>query len=544
MRTVIHLCLLCLAAAAGAGAQSQNAAVDRIFAAYDKPDSPGCALSVMREGKVIYSRGYGMADLDHDIPISPSSVFHVASISKEFTAASILMLAEEGKLSIDDDIHKYIPELPDFGVRITLRHLLLHTSGIRDQWTLLVMNGWRLNQDLITDQDVLDILSKQKALNFPPGDQFLYSNSGYTLLAQTVKRVSGKTLREFTRERIFGPLGMTHTFFRDNHAEIVKNQAYGYVPAGKGKFELRIPDFDTVGATSLLTTVEDFAKWDANFDQPKLAPNVIAKMQERGRLNSGAPIDYGFGLMPGVYRGLAFTGHGGSDAGYKADYLRFPKERLAVACQCNLGNVVPRNLTLQVAEVFLGDRMAPAEKPAAPVSPGAGIPAGAPGLYYNKDLGDVRRILERDGQLVLSSPGPRNEALAVASASELQILGPLGVVGKVSLAAGRITESRSGATPVIYERRQEFQPKNLADYAGVYRSAEFDVPYRIVVSEGKLWLERIKLSPAALTPTLEDCFLAPFNSGEAHLEFERDAQGRVTAFVFNLGRVRHIRFQR
>jgi hypothetical protein len=336
---------------------------------------------------------------------------------------------------------------------------------------------------------------------------------------------------------------MTHTFFRDNHAEIVKNQAYGYMPTDRGKFELRVPNFDTVGATSLLTTVEDFARWDANFDQPKIAPKVIAKMQERGQLSSGAPIDYAFGLTPGVYRGLAFTGHGGSDAGYKADYLRFPRERLAVACECNLGTVVPRDLTKKVAEVFLGDRMAPAEKPAAPASAGAGIPAGAPGLYYNRDLGDVRRILERDGRLVLYSPGPRNEMLAVTAAGELQILGPIGVVGKVSLAAGRITESRPGAAPVIYERRREFQPNNLAGYAGSYRSAELDVPYQIFVLEGKLWLKRIKLSPSLLTPTFEDCFLTPSNNGEAHLEFERNTQGRVTAFVLNIGRVRHLRFR-
>ena len=232
---------------AATGAAAQNPAVDKIFSALDKKDSPGCALAVMREGKVIYSRAYGMADLDHDLPITPASVFHVASISKQFTAASILMLAEEGKLSIDDDVHKYIPELPDFGVKITLRHLLTHTSGMRDQWAMLGMNGWRLNLDLITDQDVLDILSKQKALNFPPGEQYLYSNSGFTLLALTVKRVSGKSLREFTQERIFGPLGMTHTFFRDNHAEIVKNIAYGYLQAGRGKFELRVTQFDTVG---------------------------------------------------------------------------------------------------------------------------------------------------------------------------------------------------------------------------------------------------------------------------------------------------------
>src|SRR5947209_6780732 len=175
-----------LTLAVAACAAAQNTAVDRVFSALDKKDSPGCSLVVTRAGKVIYTHGYGMADLDHDLPITPASVFHVASISKEFTAASILMLDQEGKLSIDDDIHKYIPELQDFGVKITLRHLLHHSSGMRDQWSLLGLAGWRINQDLITDQDVLDILSRQKALNFPPGEQYLYSNSGYTLLAITV----------------------------------------------------------------------------------------------------------------------------------------------------------------------------------------------------------------------------------------------------------------------------------------------------------------------------------------------------------------------
>jgi len=528
---------------AAATLAAQNPAIDKIFAALDKKDSPGCALAVAREGKLIYERGYGMADLDHDLPITPTSVFHVASISKEFTAASILMLEEEGKLSLDDDIHKYIPELPDFGAKITLRHLVHHISGMRDQWTLLGLAGWRLNLDLITDQDVLDILSRQRGLNFPPGDQYLYSNSGFTLLALTVQRVSGKSLRQFTQERIFGPLGMTHTFFRDNHAEIVKNQAYGYLPA-RGTFELRVPQFDTVGATSLLTTAEDFLKWDANFDQPKISPKVIAKMPERGRLNNGETIDYGFGLQPGVYRGLAYTGHGGADAGYKADYLRFPGERLGIACLCNLGTLTPRDLTKQVAEVYLGAKMSPAEKPAQPATAGGAVPASAIGLYYNADLGSVHRILNRGGRLALYSPGPVNENLAAAGPSELQILGPLGVAGKITLEGSRITEIRPGARPVVYDRKTEFQPKDLAAYAGTYRSEELEVPYQIALSDGKLWLKRLKFRPSQLTPTFQDCFLTSANSGEAHLEFQRNASGAVTGFTLNAGRVRHIPFVR
>jgi CubicO group peptidase (beta-lactamase class C family) len=237
---------------AGVDSPSESAQVDQLFTEWDKPTSPGCALAIMRDGHIIYERGYGMADLDHDVKITPTSVFHVASMSKQFTAASVLMLAQEGKLSLDDQATKYVPELPNFGVPITLLHLLHHTSGLRDQWELLGLAGWRFSLDLITDADVLAVLSRQKTLNFPPGSKFLYSNSGYTLLAQVVKHVSEQSFRTFTSDRIFLPLGMSHTHFRDDHAEIVKDMAYGYA-LHHGGFGLSIPNFDTVGATSLLT---------------------------------------------------------------------------------------------------------------------------------------------------------------------------------------------------------------------------------------------------------------------------------------------------
>jgi CubicO group peptidase (beta-lactamase class C family) len=529
--------------AAGAAAQSApNPAVDRIFARWDRGDSPGCALAVMREGHIVYSRGYGVADLDHDIPIAPSSVFHVASISKEFTAASILLLAEEGKLSIDDDVRKYIPELPDFGPKIALRHLLHHTSGVRDQWSLLVLAGWRLNQDLITDQDVLDVLSRQKALNFTPGDEYLYSNSGYTLLALIVERVSGQSLRQFAQAHIFQPLGMTHTFFRNNHAEVVKSQAYGYFPAAGGQWELRIPNFDTTGATSLLTTVEDFARWDANFEQPRVGARILGAMQVRGRLNSGEEIDYGFGLTPGTYRGLPTVGHGGSDAGYRADYVRFPGQHFAVICMCNAGPVVPHDLTRQVAEIYLGEQMAPAEKPAPPAGSTASPPPGVTGIYYDQQRGEIRRIVLRNGRLQLYSPGPLYEDLAAESPAVLDILGAAGIAGKLSIAGARITESRPGAKPVEYERQTEFSPR-LEEFVGTYRSDEFDLPYRLALQDHKLWLKRLRWAPAQLTPTIQDGFLVPVGAGEAHLEFQRDAQGKVSGFLLNAGRVRHVRFR-
>ena len=227
------------------------ARVDEIFAQFDKPASPGCALAVMKDGQIVYKRGYGMADLDHDIPIKPDTVFHVASVSKQFTALAILLLAKQGKLSLDDEVRKYIPALRDFGHKLTIRHLMHHTSGLRDQWTLLIFSGWRLSDDVVKDADILDLITRMKALNFPPGEQHLYSNTGYTLAAWIVKRVSGQSLREFCEAHIFKPLGMTSTFFRDDHAATVKRIAYGYRAAANETFRLSVPNYDAVGASGL-----------------------------------------------------------------------------------------------------------------------------------------------------------------------------------------------------------------------------------------------------------------------------------------------------
>ncbi len=324
-------------------AQSLREQTDKIFAKWDSTASPGCALSVIGDGQIIYKRGYGMANLDHDVPITAETAFHVASVSKQFTAAAILLLAQDGKLSLDDDVRKFITELPDFGVRISIKHLIYHTSGLRDQWNLLGLAGWRYSLDLITDDDVLELISHQKDLNFKPGEKHVYCNTGYTLLAQIVKRVSGQSFREFTTNRIFKPLDMRSTHFRDDHAEIVKHVAYGYVEGESGNgYRLSVTNFDTVGATSLLTTVEDLAHWDENFYNPRVGgPVFLAQQLQRGKLNNGKELDYAAGLEHGKYRGLRTIDHGGGDAGYRADLLRFPDQHFSVACLCNKGEINP-----------------------------------------------------------------------------------------------------------------------------------------------------------------------------------------------------------
>src|SRR3984885_2179116 len=393
--------------ASGQGASvstEQSKKVDEIFAKWDRTDSPGCALSVMQGGKIIYKHAYGMANLDHDVILTTDTPFHVASISKQFTAASIVLLEQDGKLSFDDDVHKYIPELPDFGAKITIRNLLHHTSGLRDQWDLLDLAGWRYSLDLITNDDVMSVVVRQKALNFAPGSEYSYSNTGFTLLGEIVKRVSGKTLREFTTERIFVPLGMKDTHFRDDHAEIIKHQAYGY-SRDKGRWELSVTNFDTVGATSLFTTVEDLALWDENFYTHKVGgPHFTETMLHHDALTSGESNPYAFGLVTGKYRGLDTVEHSGSDAGYRADLLRFPQQHFSVAALCNAGDSGPSTLTQKVADVLLAGELkepsgsAGKEKPEF-ITPSQEQLTPKVGYYYEAQSRTLRKLVVKDGAL-------------------------------------------------------------------------------------------------------------------------------------------------
>ncbi len=310
----------------------------------------------------------------------------------------------------------HVPELADFGAPLTIRHLVHHTSGLRDQWSLLSLAGWRYSLDLITDDDVLEMVSRQKGLNFKPGDRHLYSNTGYTLMGIIVKRVSGQSLREFTKANLFDPLGMKNTHFRDDHAEIVKNMAYGYVPAGDA-YRLSVTQFDTVGATSLLTTVEDLALWDKNFLDPRVGGEALMRgLGEPGRLNDGETLNYAFGLINGAYRGLPIVEHSGGDAGYRAHFLRFPEQRFSVACLCNLSTANPSRLAREVAEVYLAEEMSPAS--AGPGFSGMTLSEEQlrrhAGLYWNRDGDQTRRFEVREGKLRLVFPGDNIELVAVA----------------------------------------------------------------------------------------------------------------------------------
>ena len=538
------------------GDKSSTAKVDEIFSRFDKPESPGCALAVIKDGRIIYQRGYGMSNLEYGIPISPSSIFHVASISKEFTAMAIQLLARQEKLSLDDDVRKYVPEVPDFGERIAIKHLIHHTSGLRDQWSLLEMAGWR-EDDVITEDDILDLVSRQKALNFKPGEEHLYSNTGYTLLAIIVKRVSGQSLREFADANIFKPLGMTRTHFHDDHSMIVKDRTSAYQPRPGGGLRVSIPVFDTYGATSLFTTVEDMAKWDQNFVDKKVGgEQVIDQMLTVGVLNNGKKLAYASGLSIGKYKGLNTVGHGGADAGYRADFVRFPDQRFSVVCLCNASNSNPSMLTRRVADIYLADLLkaaTPAPKPATATAPAPKTPAvtlteqelaSKAGLYTETKSKTLVRLEMKEGKLfAVIGPGYQ---LVPMTKEKFQVVGAPIVVTFEGLSNGhpqRMMALEEGNTePDVFDFTSVMSSpgaSELSQYEGTYYSSELDTGYVIVLKDDKLMLRRKKFPDVKMSPTTADEFeAADFGA----LKFTRDSEKRVSGFEINGGRVRNLKF--
>ena len=529
---------------ANAPADSSPARVDSIFARWDHVNSPGCAVGVSRDGEMIYQRGYGMSNMEHAIAITPQSIFHVASISKQFAAFSILLLEQEGKLSVDDDVRKYIPELPSYGKKITIDHLLHHTSGLRDQWDLLGLADWR-EDDLITEDDVMRVVSRQKELNFEPGDEYLYSNTGYTLLAVIVKRVSGKSLRDFADERIFKPLGMTSTHFHDDHTMIVPGRTQAYQPKRGGGWSISIPVFDTYGATSLFTTVGDLLKWEHNFADAKIGGQaLVAKFTTPGKLNDGTPISYARGVVVEKYRGLSAVGHSGADAGYRADVVRFPDQRLAVAALCNLANINPAPLTRRVAAVYLGSQMLPEDSGAAPkaVAVAAGELARYAGAYWSPLSEEVRRFEVRGDTLFMQVGG----RVALTPVGGDRFMGPGEQEYRFTVQANAVRQLSivaEGQKPRVLERLETFTPgaKQLASYVGRYYSGEIDTEYDLVVRGDTLVALSRRGAEYPLQPLSADIFAS---RGMGTIRFERDGKKRVTALRISTGRVRRLKFGR
>ncbi len=520
--------------------------VDAFLSQWDKNDMPGCAVGVVKDGKLVYKRGFGMANLDHDIPNTPLTRFNLASASKPFTAASIALLAQQGKLSLDDDIRKFVPELPKYDETITIRHLLHHTSGIRE-FQALVFFGGLGNDDAHSPKAILNMLARQKNINFKPGAKYQYSNSNYQLLGTIVERVSGKSLRAFAEENIFKPLGMKNTMFFDNRNEVVKNRAHGYMVGPDKSISARASLFDQVGGGGVLTTVEDLSLWDQNFHEPKIGnKELISMMTTPGTLNSGEKIDYGFGLFHNEYRALPVIKHSGNMQGYRAQMVSFPEQKFTAIALCNNFAIAPPVIVENLADIYLEGQLKPKvpspKRVAEPLTAAVALPEKEalryPGFYASKESGAVFRLNLEDGKLITSGllqykaplvPIAENRFGMVADNNKFELIPVLSASGAVS----EIKLTRNGGKPDVFVpvKPPLDSPQQLSEYAGTYYSDEFDADYKLTLEGKNLVLQISENLKPTLTAAYADVFTAA--GGQVNLSFTRDDKGKIAGFVFD-----------
>lgn len=518
---------------------STRLAVDRVFAGTAN-DAPGCAVGISRGGRLIYENGYGMANLETGTPITAASIFHVASVSKQFTAMSVMLLARDGKLSLDDDIRRFLPEIPDYGHRITIRHLLTHTSGLRDQWDLLAMARGRFQENRITDADVLEIVARQKALNFVPGTEYLYSNTGYTLAGTIVRRVSGRSLRDFADERIFRPLGMTRTHFHDDYTMVVPGRTSAYERRMDDRWHVSIPNFDTYGATSLYSTVGDLLKWEANVAAPTVGDeSILRQMNTSATLANGDTTGYGLGRATEKHRGAWLVGHSGSDAGYRAYLGQFPEHRLAVAVLCNRPSN-PANFAREVAAVLLGDALGREPAPAPAVRQTVDELRSLAGVYVNPATDRILFVSLRDDALTLGrASGPK---LVPIGERRFRAEGAPSIEYEFRSDGTLLQHRRTwpSAIPITFTRHAPARPTPAAlrAYAGTYDSEELGATYTVVATDSTLVLETRGGNDRVLRPAYGDVFV-----GDVTIAFTRRGS-RIDGLLMGSSRVRRVRFAR
>lgn len=528
------------------------ARVDSLFAEWNKPGMPGAAVGVVHKGKLVYAKGFGEADLETGAKITPETIFHVASVSKQFTAYGIVLLAQEGKLSLDDDIRKHIPEIPDFGKTITIRHLIHHTSGLRDQWNLLVMAGWQLD-DVITKQHVLNLVTRQKELNFEPGSAFTYCNTGYTLLAEIGSRVTKQPFAYWMQRNVFKTLGMSNTQFYDNQEGIVKGRAYSFhrTPGtfGPTMFSKSILSYGNVGATSLFTTINDMAKWVDNFRAPQ-AQAVMKQMLERGRLTKGDTLPYAFGLMHGTYKGLAYYGHDGADAGFRSSLLYFPKEEYGFIVLSNQAEFNPPKKNLEMADLYLKSFIReekPAPKPATASAGEYKLDSTLFRLYtgsfsLNEMPAFVLKFWRDGARYYLQGTGqppaemfPSSDSTFFLKVVKASVVFHKSKDGKVD----RITLKQNGDHPGTRVKSGETEAIPPAQYAGQYYSPELETLYTIALKDNALKLRHVHHGESDLTISAKDKLTSPWWF-VGNIDIVRDGAGAITGMKMSNGRVRNL----
>ena len=544
-------------AASAPATQTPERQVDALFAAWHRPGMPGAVVEVIRDGKIVLSKGYGFADLEHNVPMTPAASFAIGSNSKQFTAFSIYLLAQDGKLALDDDIRKYLPEVPDFGTTITIRHLLHHTSGLRDYLELMLLKGAGTDE-VVTLEDALGVVERQRALNFAPGQQFLYSNTGYLLLGQIVQRVSGMSLAEFARVRIFEPLGMRHTRFLNGYGTLVPQRVRSYLPSGAGGYDYVSVCESADGAGGVVTTAGDLALWDQNFYDGRVGGmDLLAQMQAPVLLGNGHPNNYASALLIDTYRGRRIVGHGGVIGGFRTQLTRFPDQHFSVAVLANTPDLDPDELVRKIADIYLDQEVPP--PPAEPMSPikmfkEVGFdPAHLDALvgYYALSPQSGISFTKEHGQLMAQATGGTGGAKIPAFAygerdffaKAINAQFSFDAPGRDGIVAGGVLHQGGHDIPARRVTRPALAVEALKKFGGEFYSDELHVLYTVALGKDGLTLTYPR-GTARLDERGKDQFgaLTPF--GAFNISYQCSLQNDCAGFALSTGRVWNLQFSR
>lgn len=542
------------------GQIKEKQAIDALFSEWNKPDVPGGAIGVIKNGKLIYSNGYGLGDLEHNVEITPSSVFYIGSVSKQFVTFSILLLEEQGKLNLDDKIQKYLPDFPEYDSPLTIRHFIHHTSGVRDYFTLMYLKG-RNYLDDTNPKQVYGLIKKQEELNFSPGEKHLYSNSCYFMLAMIVEKVAGQSLKVFANENIFEPLGMKNTLFYDDNSDLIKNRVFSYSKKRSEEgFNNLIMRFDLVGSGGVYSSIEDLFLWDQNFYNNKLGKGgqeIIKKMHEEGLLNNGESSGYAFALNNGIYNGLKTVSHSGALAGYLSQLMRFPEEKFSVIILGNRDDMDPTRKSFQIANIFLKDNFKNkrVEKKGEKVKTlkqkfihlKSSMLEKYAGSYWNDSGSYTRKIYVKNDTLKYYRSEGNESDLIPVSKSEFKMIN----VGSDVLV--KFEKNKEGnytmyfmvndGKPIISKEYhpKKYSKKELVDFVGTYYSKELDVNYTLKMKNKLLvlYMNEIEISP--LNSVMKNLFS---NEEYGIFHFKTNSLGKVVGFSLDTGRVTNLKFQK
>jgi CubicO group peptidase (beta-lactamase class C family) len=523
--------------------RSQASQIDAIFNKYSNPSGPGCAVAIVKNGKVIFKKGYGKANLEYAIPITMESIFDVASVAKQFTGFAISNLIQQGKISPSDDIRKYLPDVPDFGHKITISDLVHHTSGLRDWPETLQAAGWRY-EELCSFEDIMNMVKHQKELDFDPGAAYSYSNTGYNLLAAIVEKVTGQSFATWTDEHIFKKMAMTKSFFLNDYNKLIMNEAYPYSEGGRSVFTKLQNVLTAYGSSSLYTNLNDLSKWVINLQNGILKKDpVYTRMLETGLLNDGTKTNYGFGLEIGEDDGRKTVSHTGAWSGYRSIVKLYPKEKLAIIILSN-GNNDHMNVEgiNELSRFLLPSHNTKGLSPIVKKTPELLLSLDLLNKYIGKykwGPGEITFSIDR-GQLQLQYTGEDRYPLQALNDSTFMLV----VAGLPVTFSKQVTGEQQTFTFRSKIGRQiiPFIPNKdqLNDYCGIYYSSELFTQYTVDIQNGKLFIHHFRRGDFELSPDTDDTF----NSDIGTIRFVKSNKNKTDGFTLSGSKVKNVSFNK